>query len=201
MINIDPGTGRSAIKEGDDQRKNNRIFGDTIKEKEEDNVRIFFQNINGFGYSDSSVKSSSVKNLIKKHNIDIMAMAEMNLNWGKLSRKQTLPQVCRKWFTRSKTVVAYNQHERRRRYKHQPGGTAIITKGNIAQRIMSSQGDTKRLGRWSSQAFQGKDGIVTRVVAVYVPNLTSKHRHKKVACQQQRALLFMNITDNVIKVY
>ena len=94
MINRDPGTGRSAIKEGDDQGKNNRIFGDTIKEKEEDNVRIFFQNINGFGYSDSSVKSSSVKNLIKKHNIDIMAMAEMNLNWGKLSRKQTLPQVC-----------------------------------------------------------------------------------------------------------
>ena len=34
----------------------------------------------------------SVKNLMLKHDVDIMAMAEMNLNWGKLRRKQTLPK-------------------------------------------------------------------------------------------------------------
>ena len=61
----------------------------------------------------------SVKNLMLNHDVDIMAMAEMNLNWEKLRRKQTLPQVCRKWFSKSKAVVAYNQHERRKKFKHQ----------------------------------------------------------------------------------
>ena len=61
--------------------------------------------------------------------------------------------------------------------------------------------DSRRMGRWSSQVYQGKNGLVTRVVAVYVPNLTSKHGPKKVTCQHQRALLSMNITENAIKVY
>ena len=57
------------------------------------------------------------------------------------------------------------------------------------------------MGRWVSTIIQGKHGIKTRIVSVYVPILMSKHGHKKVACQQQRALLAMGITGNVLDIF
>ena len=107
------------------KEKQSRTFGDDCNNKDKENIRIMFQNVNGFGYTSNSVKSISVRNLMFNKNVDIMAMAELNLNWGKMKRKCTLPQVCRKWFRTSKTVVSYNQHERKKCNVHQPGGTAV----------------------------------------------------------------------------
>ena len=200
MIQKDPEVIRCTSKRV--KRKHlHRTFGDDCVEKDKATVRMCFQNINGFGYTKKSVKSNSVKNLILTKDIDIMAMAETNINWGKLSRTDTLPQVCKEWFERAKTVIAYNQHEKRKFFKHQPGGTAVVSRGEYALRVKKMHYDEKRLGRWSSQVFQGKRNIITRVVSVYVPCLASDHGHKKVACQQQRALLAMGIKDNVISIF
>ena len=197
MSSKDPEVFRCASKRV--KRKHLHLtFGDECVQKENDTIRICFQNINGFGYTQKSVKSNCVKNLIIDKDIDIMAMAEMNLNWGKLARDNTLPQISKKWFERSKTVVAYNQHEKRKFFKHQPGGTAIISRGEVSLRVSKVQYDESRMGRWSSQVLEGKRGVCTRVVSVYVPVITSDHGHKKVACQQQRALLSMGIKTNVI---
>ena len=144
MSKTDPEVVRSTSNK-DDKGNSNRTFGDVCNPKEKGIVGIIFQNINGFGYG-----YNSVKNLIHKHNVDIMAMAEMNLNWGKLSRNHTLAQVCKKWFQTSKSVVAYNQHERKKKFKHQPGGTATITTGEMALRVNSNSYDSKRMGRWLS---------------------------------------------------
>ena len=91
-----------------------------------------------------------------QYEVDIMALAETNINWGEIRRTETLPQVSRRWFQTSKTVLAYNQHQKRTKFKHQPGGTVIISKGAMALRVNSQKYDDKRLGRWSSQTFQGK---------------------------------------------
>ena len=200
MSTKDPEVCRCTSKR-DKSKVQHRTFGDTCGDKDKNVVRVCFQNINGFGKTEKSVKSNCIKDLIIDKQFDIMAMAEMNLNWSKLGRSCTLPQVCKRWFERSKTVVAYNQHEKRKKFQHQPGGTAVVSRGQFALRVMSSHFDDKRLGRWSSQLFEGKGGIKTRVVAVYVPVITSNHGHKKVACQQQRALLAMGIKENVIEVF
>ena len=200
MIDENPGDERSISKE-DKIEMQSRTFGDECLRKKKDNIRVMFQNVNGFGYTSKSAKSIGVRNLMFNKGIDIMAMAELNLNWGKMKRKCTLPQVCRKWFRTSKTVVAYNQHERRKRNVHQPGGTAVVAKGEMALRSGEALFDDKRLGRWASQVVQGKQGIKTRIVAVYVPIWVSKHGHKKVAHQQQKALLKMGITESVLTVF
>ena len=200
MSKQDPEVGRSTSKRVK-KTKLYRTFGDECVSKEKDVVRVCFQNINGFGKTQKSVKSTAVRDLIVNKQFDIMAMAETNLNWGKLSRSNTLPQICKTWFERSKTVISYNQHEKRKKFKHQPGGTAVVSRGELALRTESTHYDEKRMGRWASQVFQGKRGIRTRVVAVYVPILTSDHGHKKVACQQQRALLAMGIKEHVIAVF
>ena len=60
-------------------------------------------------------------------------------------------------------VVAYNQHERRKKFKHQPGGTVVAIGGNMVLRANVTHIDDRRMGQWSSQVYQGKNGLVTRV--------------------------------------
>ena len=63
-----------------------REFGDTCNSKEKTCIRVMFQNVNGLGYTNESVKTLSVRNLLYKSEVDIMAMAETNVNWSKLRR-------------------------------------------------------------------------------------------------------------------
>ena len=167
-------------------------FGGECNKKPKHTVRIMFQNVNGLGYSHTSVKSNSIRKLMVKKEVDVMAIAETGINWSKVKRSQTLQQVCKIWFERSKTTVSYNQYEKRKKNKHQPGGTAVIARGDLALRHHKNEYDVKKLGRWASQDYQGKGGIITRVVSVYVPNPMQTHGPKKVACQQQKACIYNN---------
>lgn len=193
-------TDRPSSADEEIKREKGRIFGDLSNFKEKGSIRIMFQNVNGFGYTPKSVKSLGIRDVMNEQKVDVMLMAELNKNWGKMCRANTLPQICKGWFRKCRVVVAYNQHERRRRNTkiHQPGGTAVVSKGDMALRSGKAMYDNLKLGRWSSQIFQGKAGIKTRIVSVYVPILVSAHGHKKVAVQQQRALLSMGFKDNVI---
>ena len=180
-----------------------RTFGDPIGVKQKNSVRIMFQNVNGFGYTKKSVKSLGIRDVINDVKVDAMAMAKLNKNWGKMQRANTLPQICKGWFRNSRTVVSYNQHERRRKNCkiHQPGGMAVVLKGDLAIRAGKSHYDESRLGRWASQIIQGKQGIRTRIVSVYVPIVVTLHGHRKVAVQQQRALLSMGIKEHVLSKF
>ena len=130
-----------------------------------------------------------------------MTIAETNINWSKLRRSQTLPFRCRRWFETSKVSVSYNQHQKRSKSKYQPGGTAVISTGEMALRAGKQEQDSRKLGRWSSQILHGKQGIVTRIISVYVPIMMSSFGSNKVASQQQRALLKMGVKENVYTVF
>ena len=194
-------TGTAQLGSKGVNEKDSCYFGDVCDNKKSNTVRVMFQNINGFGYSHDSVKAQSIRKLMVTSKVDVMALAELNMNWGKLSRAQTLPQICKRWFQSSKATISYNQHERRKKNKHQPGGTAVISLNDLSLRHHKHDYDTKKLGRWASQAYQGKGGIITRVVSVYVPIIMKTHGHKKVSCQQQRALLHMGVKSHYIKVF
>ena len=82
-----------------------------------------------------------------------MAMAKTNVNWGELSCSNTLPQICKTWFEQSKTVILYNQHEKGKKFEHQPRGTAVVSRGYLALQVESTHYNNRRLGRWASQVF------------------------------------------------
>ena len=203
MIQKDPEVDRHTSIEDSKVIFNDRIFGDECKTKHKNIMRMMFLNVNGFGNSHQSVKTLSIRNLMYRNEVDVMAMAETNRNWGNIRRPNTLPQIARRWFQTSKTVISYNQHEKRKKKNnaHQPGGTAIVSKGEMALRVKSNSYDKKKMGRWASQVFQGKQGISTRIISVYVPNSVYKHGNKKVWCQQQKALLKTGETRNVLEVF
>ena len=60
------------------------------KKKVRNNIRIIFENINGFGVIEPKIKKDLIKKRIKKYNIDIYAMVEVNVNVGKVSVDKTL---------------------------------------------------------------------------------------------------------------
>ena len=146
MIDSNPGEGRSSTKE-DKKSMKNRIYGDNCGPKNKGIIRFMFQNVNGLGYTHQSVKTISVRNIMYNNEVDAMGMAETNINWSKMRRTQTLPQLARRWYQTSRTVVSYNQHKKRKKSKYQSGGTAIIAKGEMALRAIAPEYNDKRLGR------------------------------------------------------
>ena len=55
------------------------VFGDEMVEKREEIVRIGFQNINGL--KGNITASHEVFGVVAEKNIDIMGIAEININW------------------------------------------------------------------------------------------------------------------------
>ena len=133
MTNTTPSADRQGTI-GEEEELENWYFGDLCSRKKKDTIRFMFQNINGIGYTSKSVKCDSVRKLIVNYNVDVMGLAETNINWGKIRRPQTLPQTCKQWFKSSKVTTAYNLKDKKRKTPHQPGGTAVISRGDMSLR-------------------------------------------------------------------
>ena len=55
-----------------------------------------FQNVDGFGYSDEDKKSTMIKEFVMNYDLDVFLMAELNVNWERMSRRNTLTQIAQK---------------------------------------------------------------------------------------------------------
>ena len=111
-------------------------------------VRIAFQNIRGFGSSEKNAKAENLRQHIMEKNIDIMVLAEMNVNWKRVAKRKNLTQMCKQWFQNSKVSTSYNYHQLGNKSKFQPGGLAIISRDSMSLRAVDYAPDSRRLGRW-----------------------------------------------------
>ena len=175
-------------------------WGDPISKKANKNIRLVFQNIRGFGIEQGSYKSETIREFMEDHEVDIMAMSELNVNWRIISKKNTINEITRGWFENQRVITSYNQRDRTCK-KFQPGGTAIISRDEMALRVMESGQDTRKIGRWSWQLLRGKNNIKLRVISIYFPCTMFSDGFKTVVSQQQKALLQMKQTGSVWKNY
>ncbi len=181
------------------ENTNSSTWGDSVDPpKNNNNLRIMLQNVNGIGYNEDTIwKSEKIKDMMNKFELDAFLMTEVNVNWKKVPRKFSLEYLTQYWFENSTNTFSYNQRDRSST-KSLPGGTAIVTKDELANRKISNSGDKIKIGRWSSTQFRGKDGITLRIVSVYVPCMSTQYGSKKVYCQQQKALLQLGIKEPTI---
>ena len=103
-------------------------WGDGIKDKVSNNIRLVFQNIRGFGSEQGNCKAEGIREFMEEYKVDVMAMSEMNINWRIVSKKNTINDITRGWFENQKTVTSYNQRDRSCK-KFQPGGNSNHSKG------------------------------------------------------------------------
>jgi hypothetical protein len=178
------------------------IWGDELRRNSNKSKSLLcvFENINGFGYEADSPKTGKIRELVNHHDIDCYMMAELNTNWRIAEKKRSFEQTTKHWFEKQRANKAYN-HFDRSGDKSLPGGTGIISVGDLALRRFQSGEDAKQLGRWSWQRFQGKQGSTLRIVSVYFPSLNSGYGHKKVHCQQKKALLSLGDKNSVFAAF
>ena len=91
--------------------------------------------------------------------MDIYGISEVNVNWRVTSKKNSIQDIVRGWFERQNVVGGYNQHDRVCE-NYLPGGTGIITQGDIALQVAKTQQDPRSLGRWVSTVYRGKQKAV-----------------------------------------
>ena len=139
-----------------------------MKKKGNKHVRISFVNVNGIGSFARHEKSEGVRRYIVDNSVDVMGIAETNVNWMKVKNKDTLWDRTKAWAPDRRLGVSYNLHQRIPS-KAQPGGTATIAVNDMAHRYKECGYDPSGLGRWSWIMVSGKQQCVTRFVTVYAP--------------------------------
>ena len=175
-------------------------YGDMLsKSKETGITRFMFQNINGLGTTEKSNKREYLREFIDYYNINIMALAEVNINW-RIVGKKSLYTLSKKWFENSR-VVTSNKVITSTKRNHQQGGVTIMSAGDLALKVQPTEVDKKQLGRWCSMKYRGEQGCVTQIVSVYFPCLSKTHGNKTVYCQQQAGLLHLKTTKSVEEAF
>ena len=143
-------------------------WGNKLKKKESKKIRISFVNVNGIGSFARHDKSEGIRQYIVDNTVDIMGIAETNVNWMKVRNCDTLWDRTKAWVPDRRIGVSYNLHQRIPT-KVQPGGTATLAVNDMAHRFKKSGYDESGLGRWSWITVSGKQCCTTRFVTVYSP--------------------------------
>jgi hypothetical protein len=126
-------------------------YGDSINEKLKGSLRVGFQNINGMQSSGELVGMAELDG-IDSYGIDIMGLAELNLNCTLDVRANFMAAANLR--LKPARVVMSSAWALKEGYM--PGGTATLTHGKVCGRVHNKGAD--RLGRFTWMALRGRNG-------------------------------------------
>ena len=158
-------------------------FGDIIKNKETNTLRIGFQNIGGFSTTANRAKDDVIRIGISKYDFDIFGMAELNIDWRMSKEDDKLYTRTREWWEH--LHLSFSNNTATTPCKElQYGGTAIFSLNKTAHRVISKGQDASKLGRWCWTRYRGKQHHTLRIITAYRPNppggpftVYAQHRH------------------------
>jgi hypothetical protein len=136
-------------------------------------------------------------------------MAEIGLNWTKISANDRWFKIISGKFRTSRSVFAHNVTELHQSKVLQLGGVGLMSTDDVTHRITATGKDPAGLGRWCCTQFQGKNGVKVRTISMYrpceAPGATTTYqqqlrflRHHTAEFQPRTALyedLFMECTE------
>jgi len=137
---------------------------------------------------------------MRRLHVHALQLAETGIDWNCMGEDEQLRKVARRHLTENtdkpepcRVATAHNVHSGTR-HRKQWGGTAIITRGKLAQTYMGQGEDPTRLGRWVWMRFKGRNGLTLRIVSVYCPNPPSSSGRSKSKDQSvhQQHLKYLN---------
>ena len=142
----------------------NTYWGHRLKkEKEENRIRVYFQNINGIRKTNMWDNFQFTLEKIKEYNIDVFAFVETNIPWTP-KNKYRARVIGRRTFTNVKMEMSSSNEPALNDY--QPGGTLIGTQGKNQGRVISGDADQHGLGRWSYVCLTGM-GTKVYIISAY----------------------------------
>ena len=162
--------------------------GDVLSPKDQDTIRIAFQNIHGTSDLRGWEVPSEIE-AIEELDIDIMGMAETNRPWTR-QQKALYDAYMQKRFRASRTLYTAAQG-----YDHstnyQPGGNLLTVNGEVTGRIDGRGSD--KWGRYCWYTFQGRRDEGVLVIVAYrvcqeksnAPGPLTAYRQQYVAIREE----------------
>jgi hypothetical protein len=128
------------------------------------------QNFGGLASKPNQPEDESLRRWITEKQFDVYGIPETDLYWPRVRPNLQLHERLKEWWEQDTvhTVRAHNQNQRCDSVT-QWGGTAQISRGQAAFRVMESGRDPTRLGRWVWTLYRGKGNRRLRVVTAYRP--------------------------------
>ena len=126
-------------------------YGDKINQKDDGNIRIGFQNINGL--KGKITAANEVFAMMEEKEMDILGVAETNKNWTD-TRRLEAHMAIKIQFEQGKRISSSSKASKER---YLPGGTAMITRGRVTGRILKKGIDD--MGRFTWMILKGKKTI------------------------------------------
>ena len=110
-----------------------------------------------------------LKKLILNNGFDLVGLSEVNKDWRRLKHEHTIWGATTGWHEHRRVQASYNTTKPPQKSDFLVGGTAMISFGDLVFRISKQDCDPRRLGRWSSMSFSGKNNTVTTIFVCYCP--------------------------------
>jgi hypothetical protein len=153
-------------------------------DKSPSSTRVVFQNCGGLPLAKQRHQNDRLVRFSQDFRIDVMGLAEVNINWSRLPIDSRLHGRFRGAWER---VHILNSNLHGDSEPFQRGGTALFSFNQLVSRIRQSGTDLRRLGRWCWVRYEGTNGLGLRVITGYRPcrNTTGP---MSVYNQQRRAL-------------
>ena len=166
-----PTTSSAMIREEDRQDvvvMESEIYGDEMRAKHPDNIRLVFMNINSVPPFNDSPKNDMLYQSICKSEADIVGLSEVNRNWNVIKASHRWYDRTKSWFETSHSTITHNVQDLEAT-PYQPGGNILISINKAAHRVLKSERDTTGLGRWTSTTYRGRMNLILRVIVAYRP--------------------------------
>lgn len=161
------------------------FYGDKLINKNEDELRIAFININGIPATNDDSKNIRLFEAIAESQIDIIGMTEINRCWHNVEEEHKWRNRTRGWWESSNNTIGYNTKDCASG-AFQPGGTLLTSIDKPAHRIIDTGLDPTGLGRWVWQRYRGKHNVTLRVICAYRPCIPSTAGPNTTYSQQER---------------
>ena len=83
-------------------------WGNKMKRKDKEVVRILLNNVNGIGRFSGGMKDEILRTFMSKKDVDIACITEPNVHWGKVPHRDTWYERTSGWFASRRLAVSYH---------------------------------------------------------------------------------------------
>ena len=165
--------------------RTNVYWGDELKEKAGDTIRVLAANVNGFSLDRRGGQYDNYCRILRALQVDIACGQEHNLDTTKSAVRSILHNTTQQHWQRNRITFASTPLRFENLYK--PGGTFVMSVGEITSRLSGRFQD--KWGRWTSQTYRGRAGRSLTVISAYQVVTDNPARGTTTAAAQQYSLL------------
>jgi exonuclease III len=163
--------------------------GDNVTPYDPTSVRMMFHNVRGIQLNNTSDKTIEfLSNEQVASNIDILGISEVNLDTTNFRVYHQLQQQLAQAFPGTSTMQ-FNSSPAISHTAYKPGGTGLLTIGQLTSRLDANGKGGDPLGRWSHMHFRRKNQNPVTVISAYQVCVSPTNQIGNTAWHQQKRRL------------